>query len=117
MMCKNFIKFNRRQLIIIVGIFFITVSLMIGLSGAGSNWLDKGKNLLKTYEGSSGQSGLTIEEIGAGLKDALRVGSENVVAQLGRVDGFNTDPTIHIPLPKQLDSVKSVLDIPNIKKF
>jgi hypothetical protein len=110
MMCKNFIKFNRRQLIIIVGIFFITVSLMIGLSEAGSNWLDKGKNLLKTYEGSSGQSGLTIEEIGAGLKDALRVGSENVVAQLGRVDGFNTDPTIHIPLPKQLDSVKSVLD-------
>jgi hypothetical protein len=26
------------------------------------------------------------------------------------VDGFNTDPEIHIPLPKQLDGVKSVLD-------
>jgi hypothetical protein len=84
--------------------------LIFGAAEAGSNWLDKGKDLLKTYGGSSEQSGITVEEIGAGLKDALRVGSENVVAQLGRVDGFNTDPAVHIPLPKQLNTVKSVLD-------
>ena len=93
-----------------IGIFFITMFLTFGAAEAGNSWLDKGKDLFKTYGGSSEKSGLTVEEIGAGLKDALRVGSETVVAQLGRVDGFNTDPEIHIPLPKQLDSVKSVLD-------
>jgi hypothetical protein len=94
----------------IVGMFFITIFLIFGKAEAGSSWLDKGTDLLKTYGGSSKQSGITVEEIGAGLKDALRVGSENVVAQLGRVDGFNTDSAVHIPLPKQLDTVKSVLD-------
>jgi hypothetical protein len=45
----------------------------------------------------------------AGLKDALRVGSENVVGQLGKNDGFNADPKIHIPLPENLQRVKSAL--------
>jgi len=93
-----------------IGMFFFTISLIFGTAEAGSNWLDKGKDLLKTYEGSSEKSAITVEEISAGLKDALRVGSETVVAQLGRVDGFNTDPFVHIPLPKQLSTVKSVLD-------
>jgi Protein of unknown function (DUF4197) len=90
--------------------FFITTSLIFSATEVESNWFDKGKDLFKTYMGSGEESGLTVEEIGAGLKDALRVGSETVVAQLGRVDGFNSDPKIHIPLPKQLDTVKSVLD-------
>ena len=110
MMCTNFMKILKHRFMMIIGIFFITISLIFGAAEAGNNWLDKGKDILKTYGGSSGQSGLTVDEIGAGLKDALRVGSENVVAQLGRVDGFNTDPAVHIPLPKQLDTVKSVLD-------
>lgn len=109
-MCTNFLKHIEHRFIMTIGILFIVISLISGTAESGSNWLDKGKDLLKTYGGSSEKSGLTVEEIGAGLKDALRVGSETVVAQLGRVDGFNTDPKIHIPLPKQLDSVKSVLD-------
>jgi len=109
-MYTNFLKLLKHQLIMITGIFFITISLIFGVAEAGNNWLEKGSGLLKKYGGSSGQSSLTVEEIGAGLKEALRVGSENVVSQLGRVDGFNTDSAIHIPLPKQLDTVKSVLD-------
>lgn len=46
----------------------------------------------------------------AGLKDALRVGSERVVAQLGKTDGFLADPKIHIPLPASMRTVKSALD-------
>lgn len=109
-MYANSLKLLKHRFIMIIGMFFITISLIFGTAEAGSDWLDKGKDLLKTFGGSSETSGLTVEEIGAGLKDALRVGSETVVAQLGRVDGFNTDPKVHIPLPKQLDSVKSVLD-------
>ena len=110
MMCTNFMKILKHRFIMIIGMFFITISLIFGAAEAGNNWLEKGKDLLKTHGGTSGQSGLTVEEIGAGLKDALRVGSENVVSRLGRVDGFNTDSAVHIPLPKQLDTVKSVLD-------
>ena len=110
MMCTNFMKILKYRFIMIIGMFFIAFSLIFGMAEAGSGWLDKGKDLLKNYGGSSKQSGLTVEEIGAGLKDALRVGSENVVARLGRLDGFNTDPAVHIPLPKQLTGVKSVLD-------
>ena len=108
-MDKNFLKLLKHRFIIMV-IFFITISLIFATAKAGNNWFEKGKDLLKTFGGSSEQTAITVEEIGAGLKDALRVGSENVVAQLGRVDGFNTDPAVHIPLPKQLDTVKSVLD-------
>ena len=48
-------------------------------------------------------------EIASGLKDALRVGTETVVNQLGQLDGFNADPAIHIPLPDSLNQVKSAL--------
>jgi hypothetical protein len=109
-MHTNLIRCIKHRFIMITGMFFITSSLMFGAAEAGNNWLEKGTDLLKTYGESSEKSGITIEEIAAGLKDALRVGSENVVARLGRVDGFNTDSAVHIPLPKQLGTVQSVLD-------
>jgi hypothetical protein len=109
-MHTHLLKFLKYQFVMITGMFFITMFLLFGTAKAGSNWLEKGTDLLKTYGESSEQSGITVEEIAAGLRDALRVGSENVVSQLGRVDGFNTDSAVHIPLPKELDTVKSVLD-------
>jgi len=108
-MDNTFLKVSRHQLIIITGIFFITIFLISGSAEAADNWWDKGSSLLRGFGESSKQTGVSVEEIGAGLKDALRVSSENVVEQLGRVDGFNKDSAIHIPLPKQLDTVKSVL--------
>ena len=98
------------RFVLIIGMFFVTFSVEYGAAEAGLNWLDKGKELLKSYGGGSERSGITVEEIGAGLKEALRVGSENVVSRLGRVDGFNKDSAVHIPLPKQLETVRSVLD-------
>jgi Protein of unknown function (DUF4197) len=109
-MFTNLPERSKHRLTVMAAMFFITMFLILGAAEAGSNWLDKGKELLKTYGSSSEKSGLTVKEIGAGLKDALRVGSSSVVAQLGRVNGFNTDPAVHIPLPKQLNTVKSVLD-------
>ncbi len=106
---KTFLKISRHQLIIVAGVFFITISLISGSAEAANNWWEKGSSLLRSFGESSRQTGISVEEIGAGLKDALRVSSENVVKQLGRVDGFNKDSAIHIPLPKQLDTVKSVL--------
>ena len=50
-------------------------------------------------------------EITDGVREALKVGTERVVAQLGRVDGFNADPKIHIPLPEGLRDVRSALNM------
>ena len=52
---------------------------------------------------------LSKSDMVAGLKDALRVGSKNVIGKLGKTDGFNADPKIHIPLPENLQTVKSTL--------
>jgi len=108
-MGKTFLKISRHQLIIVTGVFFITISLISGSAEAADNWWEKGSSLLRSFGESSKQTGISVEEIGAGLKEALRVSSENVVERLGSVDGFNKDSAIHIPLPKQLDTVKSVL--------
>jgi len=54
-------------------------------------------------------SALSSSDMVAGLKDALRVGSERVVSQLGKADGFNSDAKIHIPLPDSMQRVKSAL--------
>ncbi len=37
------------------------------------------------------------------------MGTENVVGQLGRLDGFNNDSSIHIPLPEKFQTIKSML--------
>ena len=89
----------------------------LALQVAQSSWLDRAKDLLKGATGS-GQDGagslavsdLTESEIGKGLKEALRVGTDRVVEQLAAVDGFNGDPQIHIPLPPALQTVQSTLN-------
>lgn len=58
--------------------------------------------------GSRGQT-LSTGDIAAGLKEALRVGTEKVSGQLGRADGYNRDPAIHIPLPDSLQKVQAGL--------
>ncbi len=52
---------------------------------------------------------LSNDDIIAGLREALRVGTERVVGQIGATDGFNADPKIHIPLPPALQDVQSTL--------
>ena len=78
---------------------------------AQMDWMKAGKDLLGTVGATPPDSAadLTNSEITNGLKDALRVGTETVVSQLGQSDGFNADPAIHIPLPDSLKQVKSAL--------
>jgi hypothetical protein len=77
---------------------------------AQGSLFDKAKETLGDYGRSLlGSEALSGEEIAAGLREALRVGSERVVRQVGAPDGFNADPEIHIPLPGALKDVQSVL--------
>ena len=96
---------------------------LLALSGAGdaiaqSSFFDKAKEALGGFgdlapgDLSPGAAALSTKDIAAGLREALKIGSEKVVKQVGALDGFNTDPDIHIPLPGALRDVQSTL-----KKF
>lgn len=76
-------------------------------ANADESWWKQGADLLG--RASSGSSGEENADVTAGLKEALRVGTENVVAQLGKPGGFSEDPAVHIPLPGSLDTVRQGL--------
>ena len=95
-----------------VTIFLLSVVSVYG----GNSWLEKGSDTLKSFGVTEEKTtplsgtGLSMDEIAAGLKEALRVGSENVVGKLSATNGFNTDDAIHIPLPESLSMVETALD-------
>ena len=86
---------------------FLALTLISASSGASTGWLEKLKELIPG--GAQEQQSLSSDDISAGLKEALRVGTANVVNSLGATDGFNLDPKIHIRLPRELRQVKKVL--------
>jgi hypothetical protein len=98
---------NRTQLSSLAIVLVTT----IGTVTAQADWLQKGKEMLNSAGGSSTvSSALSNEDVVAGLKEALSVGTEKVVTQLGAPGGFSDDPAIRIPLPESLQTVKSTLD-------
>lgn len=84
--------------------------LGVGAATAQSDWLKQGKDLLGTMGTGTSGTQLSSGEVGAGLKEALRVGTGNVVSKLGSPGGFNNDPAVHIPLPKTLNTARAALE-------
>jgi len=62
-----------------------------------------------TNERAAVAAGLSQQEIADAFKQALTIGTGNVVQQLGVENGFNLDPKVHIPLPDSLAKVQSVM--------
>jgi hypothetical protein len=71
--------------------------------------LDKLKKQLGAVTVQEQAEAQETETVGQGLKEALRVATGTVVADLGQPGGFNLDPAIRIPLPGQLENVRSLL--------
>ena len=72
--------------------FAVLTCLVLGASLnngalAQGSLFDKAQDFLQ--QDGSGAADLTAAEIGEGLREALRVGTERVVGQLGQTDGFN----------------------------
>ncbi len=90
-------------------------ALVVALGCAGTNqadWMAQSQNVLGALAnaGAGGSASMLSQgEIAAGLKQALEVGTGNVVSQLGQRDGFARDPSIHIPLPESLAGVQQAL--------
>ncbi len=86
----------------------LLITLFAGsMPAAAASWFDRLKDAIGGGEDVA--AALSSDDIAAGLKEALTVGTGNVIAQLGVNDGFNLDPAVHIPLPGQLDKVKDLL--------
>jgi len=91
---------------------FLLLPLVLASAGLCCSDLSAGLlDKLKKQLGGEDQQEQTLdsEEVGSGLKEALRVGTGTVVGNLGQPGGFNLDPAIHIPLPGQLQQVKGWL--------
>jgi len=100
---------NYFRIIYAVLIIFACSSSQVHAEGS---WWDKGLNILKNLdEGNEGANTKepSSSEIGEAFKQALRIGTKQVVNKIGTIDGFNNDPAIHVPLPEELNTVKTML--------
>ncbi|HFC30090.1 MAG TPA: DUF4197 domain-containing protein [Oceanospirillales bacterium] len=82
----------------------IVVSITFSTANAKNKWW---KKILGDNKKTSSE--LSTDDIGVAFKQALSIGAENVVSQLGKKDGFNADEAIHIPLPRNLEKVRKIL--------
>lgn len=105
---------DRRALIAALpaSLFMLLLGSRLGL--AQGSFLDQGKALLNKegvpgLGGSGAKSALSTGDISSGLKEALRVGCDKTIGQIGKADGFFKDPAIKIPLPGALEKVHSML--------
>lgn len=98
---------------------FLLIFLFVGLllsackTTGSDNWLDQGRALLNSVTGKP----LTEQDIAAGLKEALKVGTQRVVNQVGKTNGYNLDKAIHIPLPDNLQKVQRTLNKVGMGKY
>jgi hypothetical protein len=107
----------------VIAIAAVSIGLAVAAHAQGS-LMDMGKTLLQnevqqrlpqaggtTTSSSTGGLGNSLDagQIGSGLKEALKVAADHVTSNLGRPDGFNANPAIHIPLPQNLQLVQKGL--------
>lgn len=106
-------RWSENRTIRLASLALLIVFLLQPQTVAGQlDWLNKGREVLEAVTTPGDQqpdTTLTRAEIVEGLKEALRVGSSRVVEQLGTVDGYYEDPQVHIPLPGNLEKVRSAL--------
>ncbi|MDB2682990.1 DUF4197 domain-containing protein [Alphaproteobacteria bacterium] len=101
--------------ILTAGVLIATLGLSASCAEAtdwgalGQSIFNKTLNSQGTQSRSPSLSGLPSGDVAAAFKEALSIGSTNVVSQLGATNGFLNDPKVHIPLPSQLGRVQSAL--------
>ncbi len=81
------------------------IAVILLLAPCASAQLDQ---ILKGLGGEKA-SGLSDAKIGSGLKEALKVGTENTVRLTGRTDGYFKNPAIKILMPEKLQPLEKGL--------
>jgi hypothetical protein len=95
----------------------LLVVLILLSATSTASWWDTAKDILKeapleqiVLPSPTNVSALSTSDITAAFKQALELGSQKVVDQLGVVNGFNKDKAVRIPLPQALQTVSKVLN-------
>jgi len=99
----NRVTVMRKPSIVVISV--LCFSLLACETTNTDEWLKVGQDIYGQVAGKP----LTQQEIAAGLKQALEVGTNNVVAHIGKRNGFYRDSSIHIPLPDSLAKVQRTL--------
>lgn len=97
-------------------VFGIAVALLLTAAPAWAQF----DRLLEGL-GIGRQSGLSDAKVGSGLKEALKIGTENTVNLTGRTDGYFQNKAIKILMPKTLQKLEEPLRLvgygPQIDEF
>jgi len=82
----------------------LILCLLISTADASDKWW---KKIFKNENSSSNE--LSITDMSGAFKQALTIGAEAVINQLGSEGGFSADDAVYIPLPENLEKVSKVL--------
>lgn len=82
--------------------------LIYGTTTVADQPMNRMLDLFKSKQGTA-TSGLSQNRIAQGLKEALRVGTENTVNRTGKVNGYFGNPLIKILLPEKFQTVEKGL--------
>jgi hypothetical protein len=98
---------SRRQMLLALVGLTLPAQLLWGQGASAQAQTSPGSILDRLPRGVlPGRGGLTAREADMGLREALNVGADVVVASLGRTDGFWGSDRFRIPLPGQLASLQ-----------
>ena len=92
----------RTKAIIIIAAFLAAAAFSSAQTIDPSKWLSGAKDTKATKDTNN-------KDVVAGLKEALKIGSENAVSLTGKTDGYFGNAAIKILMPKQLQTVEQGL--------
>src|SRR4030043_1486005 len=98
------ICFEERRFPMVLRIVVITLVVLLIAQPASAQFDRIFKGL-----GLGGEKGLSDAKIGEGLKEALKVGTENTVSFTGKTDGFFLNQAIKILMPEKLRTLEKGL--------
>jgi hypothetical protein len=105
----------------VIWLSLVIGSLLLTPAYAEGYWRKKANELLGSVEQKSADNidakSPGKDEVGKAFKQALSIGAEQVVAKLGKVDGFNSDPLIRILVPDELKKAKKLLKKAGMEKY
>jgi len=92
----------------VAGLLLAGTLFLGGCSGGGLG-VDLGTVLAGVAVGGTGTRGLDSATVAAGLKDALRVGSERAATSTSATDGFLGNQLIRLVVPEKLSAMTNTL--------